>query len=77
MRTDSLEKFVKSEFESLNQRLDSEQKIRIKDLQENTDDLEKRIKTLDNRLVEHEKQSNDKARELRQLLLGGCPKTST
>ncbi len=69
MRIESLEGFVKSEIESLSQRLDNEQKIRIAELEESSDKLEKHIKLLDSRLIEQEKQSNEKARELRQLLL--------
>lgn len=69
MRIESLEGFVKSELESLNQRLDNEQKIRIAELEESSDKLESRIKLLDSRLIEQEKQTNDKARELHQLLL--------
>ncbi len=69
MRFNSLENFVKSEFESLNQRLDGEQKMRISELNESSEKLEKSIKLVSNNSAELERHSNDKSRELRQLLL--------
>jgi len=68
-RIDTLESFVKSEFESLHQRLDGEQEVRIAEMEESTNKLESRIKLLDKRLSEQNKINNDKSRELRQLLL--------
>ncbi len=69
MRFDSLENFVKSEFESLNLRLEGEQRMRISDIDESADKFETRIKKVSHALSEQERQNNDKARELRQLLL--------
>ena len=69
MRFDSLENFVKSEFESLNLRLEGEQRMRISDIDESAEKFETRIKKVSHALSEQERQSNDKARELRQLLL--------
>jgi len=69
MRIDSLEKFIKSEFESLNHRLSGEKEARVKALDDNVEKFEKHIKSLSNSLSEQEQYNNDKARELRQLLL--------
>ncbi len=69
MRIDSLEKFIKSEFESLNHRLSGEKEARVKALDDNVEKFEKHIKSLSNGLSEQEQYNNDKARELRQLLL--------
>ena len=69
MRLDSLENFVKSEFESLNSRLEGEKKLRTSELEDVSDQLEKQLKLLQGKFLEQELQNNDSARALRQLLL--------
>lgn len=69
MRLESLENFVKSEFDSLNRRLSGGQKLRASEFDDVSTQLEKQLQLLQGKFLEQEQQNSDSARELRQLLL--------
>jgi DNA anti-recombination protein RmuC len=68
-RFDSLETFVKSEFEAVTQRLQSEQRTRDESVQTLTRELQDTGKTLERKLVQFDEQTTRTQRELRQQIL--------
>jgi hypothetical protein len=66
---DSLETFVKSEFEALTNRLQSEQKTRDESVQAVTRELHDTAKTIESKLVQFDNQTTQAQRDLRQQLL--------
>ena len=68
-RFDSLETFVKSEFEAMTQRLGAEQRMRDESVQALSRDLQETGKTWDRKLSQFDEQTTRTQRELRQQLL--------
>ena len=66
---DSLETFVKKEFEALNNRLESEQKLRHEAVQDVSQELRYTAKALDAKLAQFDTQTTQAQRELREQLL--------
>lgn len=66
---DSLETFVKKEFEALSNRLESEQKLRHESVQDVSQELRYTAKALDAKLAQFDTQTTQAQRELREQLL--------
>jgi len=66
---DSLETFVKKEFEALSNRLESEQKLRHESVQDVSQELRYTAKALDAKLAQFDSQTTQAQRELREQLL--------
>ncbi|SRR6266498_3718607 len=66
---DSLETFVKKEFEALSNRLESEQKNRHESVQDVSQELRHTAKALETKLAQFDTQTTQAQRELREQLL--------